>query len=275
MPTLALRTLSTARPDSLEQRPRLLKDPRVPKAPARDHDPVAPGLPPHPDRVLGGLDVAVADDRDVQRCLHPRDFLPSGGALVQLHSCPRMQGEDLGPGILTAQPDSHRIALLLVPSRSCLDRHRQPDRVLHGADDARHQTEILEAARAAVAAHHLLHRTAEVDIDEIRPVVLLHEGGGFRHSVRLGAEQLDTDGPLLLGEERPVVDIPHPASQPFARQELGHHDVGPERPTQSAKRGFRDPRHRSEEQGHTVSHGVRERHACEVNGHISRVQPFV
>ena len=54
----------------------------------------------------------------------------------------------------------------------------------HRPDDPLDQVEVAEAAAAAVPLDHLLHRAAEVDVDELGPIVLGDETGGLGHGGR-------------------------------------------------------------------------------------------
>src|SRR6185312_16332898 len=85
----------------LEQVTRLIEDPRLPEGSARNHDSGATGLAMHLDRVFGGLDVAVAQHRNVQ-CIHNRrDLIPACSATVHLCTRARVQSEHRRTGILT------------------------------------------------------------------------------------------------------------------------------------------------------------------------------
>ena len=99
-------------------------------------------------------------------------------------------GEHLGPGarvegerpdarVLHPERDAHRVALLVVPAAAGLGRDGQVGRGDHGPDDLLDQVEIAETAAAAVPLDHLLHRAAEVDVDELGPIMLGDETGGL------------------------------------------------------------------------------------------------
>ena len=60
------------------------EEPRPAEAAAADDDAVAAGLGDHPQRVVGLPDVAVAEHRDVDGLVQPRDGRPVGGAGVEL-----------------------------------------------------------------------------------------------------------------------------------------------------------------------------------------------
>ena len=65
-----------------------------------------------------------------------------------------------------------RIARLVVPAAPGLDRDRQVRGADDRADDALDQLHVAQAARAAVPLYDLLDRAAEVDVDELGPVML-------------------------------------------------------------------------------------------------------
>jgi hypothetical protein len=88
-----------------------------------------------------------------------------------------------------------------------------------------HEIEIAQTAGTAVAAHDLLDRAAEVDVEEVRAIDLLHERGGLAHRHRVGAEDLDADGAFLVVEPEVLVGAAIVAANPLGRNELGHDDV--------------------------------------------------
>ena len=69
------------------------------------------------------------------------------------------------------------------------------------AQNRLHQRQIAQQARAAVALHHLIHRAAEVDVDNVEAQVLA-DARRFRHHGRVGAEQLRGDGVLVILERQ-------------------------------------------------------------------------
>ena len=85
----------------------------------------------------------------------------------------------------------------LIPAQARLDRHRARRRLDDGLGDRPHLGQIAQDARPPIFADHLLHRAAEVDVDEIwaYPVDDL---GGLAHLLDVPSEDLDADGPLLL-----------------------------------------------------------------------------
>ena len=63
---------------------------------------------------------------------------------------------------------------------------------------------IAQQAGAAVAGHHFLHRTSEVDIDDIEAHILAM-ARGVRHHGRIGTEQLRGNR-MLVGLEIQVAE---------------------------------------------------------------------
>jgi hypothetical protein len=158
-----------------------------------------------------------------------------------------MKGERLGARVLHAQGDRHRVARVVAPATPGLDRHRQMGSACDRADDSANQIDVTKAARPAVSLYHLLDRTPEVDVDEFGLVVLGDEGGGLRHCARIGAIDLDTDGPLDSLELRPFQGGLDAAPYGLGGEELGQHHIGPHSPADLAKRRLGNPRHRSED----------------------------
>src|SRR5690606_3679879 len=111
-----------------------------------------------------------------------------------------VEGEGTGARLLAAEPDGDRIAHLLVPAATHLDRHRQAGGGGDGADHLLDEAEIAQAARSAVATHYLLYRAAEVDVDEVRLEDVGDQSRRLAHRRRVGAEDLDADR-VLAGAE--------------------------------------------------------------------------
>ncbi len=110
-------------------------------------------------------------------------------------------------------------------------------------DDVGDEREIAEAAGAAVALHDLLHRAAEIDVDEVGCEHIGDECGGIAHRDRIGAEDLHADRVLLgaeaqLGERRFVL-----AADALGRKEFGDDHVRAEAAAKPAEGRLRHPRH--------------------------------
>ena len=93
-----------------------------------------------------------------------------------------MQCQHFRPRLLTGQADAHGIPQVIVPTTADFDGHRQRSGISHRLNDRRHQTEILETPRPSVTTDHLLHRTPEVDVDEVRLIVIRHQRGRLGHT---------------------------------------------------------------------------------------------
>jgi hypothetical protein len=128
----------------------------------------------------------------------------------------------------------------MTPAAADLHRRRQRDGRTHGSDDLLHQVQILQAARAAVSAHHLLDRAAEVDVEEVWLVRLLDERRGLGHCRSLGAKNLHPDRPLR-GIETQIIPAPLGATaQTFRAYELADDDIRAEAPAQPPERRLAD-----------------------------------
>ena len=232
-----------------EQRLRIPEQPRVAERTAADHGAGTAGVPAQADDVLRRLDVAVADDRDVQRLDHTRDLVPVGRAGEHLGAGAGVERKRAGSGILHSQRDGNRIARLVVPAAAGLHRHRQVRRGDDGPDDPVHQLQVPETPRAPVALHHLLDRTAEVDVDELRLVVPGDECGRLRHRRGIGTVDLDADRPLARLELGALKRGADPAADRFGRQELRENHIRPHAAADLAERRLRHPGHGRQDEG--------------------------
>ena len=217
-------------------------------------------------RVGGRLDVAIADDGDVQRRRNRGDFLPSRAARIHLRARPCVKRERACAGVLTAEADGDRVAHLLAPAAPHLDRYGQRRALHDGPNDVLDEAKILQAPRATISPNDLLDRAAEVDVDEVRLEYVGNEACGVTHRVRIGAEDLYTDSALVrpepeLADRRLVL-----ATDALRGQEFRDDDVRSMLPAQSAERRLRYPRHRGEDDWNLVVDGVREAHMGKLTG---------
>src|SRR5512141_2970647 len=250
----------------LHQVSSLIEHPGLPKCPTSDHHRRATGLSPHPERIFGGFDIAIADDGNVERIDHRSDFFPPRRAGVHLRARTRVQRERSRAGILATKRDLNRVAHLLVPPAANLDSHREVRARRNTANHLLNEIEITKAARAPVPPHDLLHGTAEVDVDELGLEDLRHESSRIAHRLRLRTEYLNANRALVsaeleLRDGRGVL-----APDPFRRKKLGHDYVRAESSADSAERRLRHSRHRREIERHFVIVSEWERHDFEANG---------
>src|SRR5688500_567135 len=119
---------------ALQQRPGPREYPGLAEAATSDHDARTRGLLAHAERVLGRLDIAVAEHGNLERFDHCGDLIPAGGPGIHLGACPRMQREHAGARILTPECDGDGIAELLAPATADLHGDRQVGRPRDGAN---------------------------------------------------------------------------------------------------------------------------------------------
>ena len=102
------------------------EQPRPPQTAAPHDDPVAAGLPHHPQRVLGRPDVAVAEHRDLRDVLlQPGDGVPVGGAAVVLGGGAAVQ-RDRGDALLDGDTAGVEVGdVVVVDALAHLHRDRQ------------------------------------------------------------------------------------------------------------------------------------------------------
>ena len=151
-----------------------------------------------------------------------------------------------GCSVSTRAPASWQRSAIVTGSRIS---SFQPLRILHvtgrcvlrddGADHLLHEIEILEAAGAAVAPDDLLHRAAEVDVDELGLENVGHEARRLAHRRGIGAEDLHADRPLVGAEAQLVEGRLVLAPDAFGGEELRHDDVRAKR-RQSRRKGDSD-----------------------------------
>src|SRR5690606_6810831 len=98
--------------------------------------------------------------------------------------------------------------------------------ISHCANHPLHEVQVAEAAGATIALHHLLYRTTEVDVHEVRLEDLSNHHGSFAHPVRIGTENLDADRVLARVEAEFAHGSRILAANAFCREEFRYHHVG-------------------------------------------------
>jgi len=124
-----------------KQIPRLIEDPWLAEGAARDHDGVAAGLALHANRVLGRLDVAVADDRNRQRLFDGGDLVPVRVTGVHLRARARMHASARAPASSQRRAMLTDRAASFVPAARS-DGHREVRARADRAHDSPHEIEV-------------------------------------------------------------------------------------------------------------------------------------
>ena len=148
------------------------------------------------------VNIAIADDGDMD-CgviLDLADKRPICLATVELCAGAPVNREGSDADILQAQGNLLDILRLLVPAKAGFDCHG----LLYGIDNlARHldhKRHIAHHSRAGTSARNLLHRAAEVDVDNVG-IGTLGYAGSLDH--RLDKVTVDLDAHRALG----IVDV--------------------------------------------------------------------
>mmetsp|Transcript_46805 Transcript_46805/g.110132 ORF Transcript_46805/g.110132 Transcript_46805/m.110132 type:complete len:438 (-) Transcript_46805:248-1561(-) len=232
----------------------LAEDPRPALGRPADHQRVGAGVGQHLARLLGRIDVAVGDDRDGQRCLHRRNRVVFGQALVALLAGAPMHRQHRNAGGLEQARQPQRIALLGAPAGAHLQRDRHAaGHATSGAhghdglDDLQRQRLVAHQRRAGPLVAHLLGRAAHVDVDDLGAAVDV-VGGGLGHHGRIGAGDLHRDRAGLAGMVGAARGL-QAAPQLLARRDhFADRIARAQPPAQLAEGPVRDPRHRRHEE---------------------------
>ena len=175
----------------------LADQPRLPVATAPDHDAVGAGCVERRIDFLEGRDVAIDDDRDLDRRLDLVDKAPIGGPGKHLAAGAAVHSDHANAAGFGNVREAGRVALVIVPAGAHLQRHRQIDRLDRRFEDAGRLQFVAHQRRPGMAAHHLLDRATEIDVDQAGAAVGV-EFGCLGHHRRLAAGELHCHR-LLLG----------------------------------------------------------------------------
>jgi hypothetical protein len=134
-----------------------------------------------------------------------------------------------------------------------LHRDGKIDRFRDGLDEPGRAIGILEHRRAGSGSSHLLHRAAEVQVDDVG-AGRLHHARCIGHRPRLAAEELDRERMLVPGDakvaERALVSM----LDARAADHLGAHEPGAVAASLAPKRLHADAGHRRENESRRYLH---------------------
>ena len=150
----------------------LPEDPRIASGSPADHNAVAAGLLHHVQGVLHASDVPVSDDRDAHRLFHLPDDVPVRFSGIVLLSCPPVDCHSSGPRVLDDPGNLHRVDAGVVKSLPDLDGHRFPGRFHCPGHDLVDKPGLLHQGGALPVLHHLGHRAAHVDVQDLEGQLL-------------------------------------------------------------------------------------------------------
>ena len=147
---------------------RLVEHPRPAERAAADHHRRAAGLGHHAARLVDRGHVTVARHGNVHRLDHLTDHVPGRAATELLRTRARMHGDRIDADFLSHQRDLDGVRLEVVPAATDLDRERHLELATQRAEHAAGRNDIAHKRGALASAHDLRHRTAHVDVDDVR-----------------------------------------------------------------------------------------------------------
>ena len=200
----------------------LFEDPRTAKGGAAHHDGIHAIAFEGRLGLLGRGDVAVADDGDVDArvALHLANQGPVGLAGVHLCAGAAVDGQRLDAAVLQLLGQLGDDELVLVPAQARLHGNGQLHGVHHLLGDLQQFGDVLQHAGAGALASHLLHRTAEVQVDEVW-TGLLNDLGRLDHCLHVAAVDLNAHGALFVADGELLLGGLHVANQGFSAHKLG------------------------------------------------------
>ena len=196
------------------------------------------------------IHIAVADDRNVylRVVLHPADQRPVRFAAVHLGPRASVNRERRNAHILQAQGYLLDVFRLFVPPEAGLHRYGR----LHRRDDLPghfdHQRHVTHHPRPGAAPGDLLHRTAEIDVDDVGPGRLGH-AGCLDHRFDQVAVNLNAYGTLRVVDFEFLERLGRVADQPVRGDKLRVDHVGAEAFAHVTERRVGHVLHRCQKQG--------------------------
>src|SRR5436309_1011515 len=182
-----------------EPRSGLAEEPGILHGAAANHHSVTAGLPPHAQGIFRSQDVSVPAHRDGQRLLELPDPQPVGLAGEHLARGPGMQSHPVDAVGLADPSYLQIVAALVIQSQTELHREGNAHAISASPDDSLGQLEVSHERGPGAPFENLAGGTAHVDVDQVG-AQLLDELGGVAHAHRIGAVDLDGEGPLFFVE---------------------------------------------------------------------------
>ena len=128
----------------------LAEDPGVGAGGTADHDGVAARLGDYADGILGGDDVAVADDGNLYSSFDLGDAGPVGFSAVTLLAGAGVEGNRLETAVLGEAPHADGDQLLVIPAGTELHSERNGDGGANFTEDALDEREVAEETGASI-----------------------------------------------------------------------------------------------------------------------------
>src|SRR3569832_1960558 len=126
-------------------------------------------------------DVAVRDDGKLDARLDRGEGVENGLAAITAGARAAVHGERMYAALFGYARDLDAVAVIWVPARAYLERHRNIDRLHHRFEYARYQRLVLQERGARHHVAHLFRWAAHVDDDELRAVIgVVARGLGHR-----------------------------------------------------------------------------------------------
>lgn len=150
----------------------LREDPWVSHRGASHHRRYTSGLFRDAKRVGGIPDVAVADDGDAELLREDANDAPIRDAFVEVAAPARVNGDEVGAGVLDDSGDGHYVFGIIEPCADLCGELRAEaecvQRLPHLAEHSLQEFRVLEHRRAHTLPNDARHRTAKVDVDDVR-----------------------------------------------------------------------------------------------------------
>ena len=198
---------------------------------------------------------------DAGIALYLTDERPIGLARVHLTAGATMNGQSLNATILQLLRQFGDDELFVVPAQACLHGDGQFHGIHHLAGDLQHLGYILQHSGSSTLASHLLHRTTEVQVDEIG-ACLFHDLCGLDHRLDVAPIDLDAHRTLLIADGKFLQRRLHIAYQGLGTDELCIDHRGPEPLAEQSEANVGDVFHRSEENGTRAKLDIAYFHGC-------------
>src|SRR5438876_406072 len=135
-----------------------------------------------------------------------------------------MDGDPRHAGVGGDLGDLSDIDRAFVPSGTHFDGEGDLDRSADFLEESPKANRILQPSRPTAIANHLLYRTAQIQIDEVS-ALLLHDPRRPGDGIRIGTEELNSDGLFLLAHRHELKGLFSAPDESFRGEQLRDNDL--------------------------------------------------
>lgn len=177
----------------------LAEDPGITDGCPADHDAIDAIAVPVFERFFGGVDISVAEDRDMDLrvVLYFSNEGPVCLSFIELTAGAAVDGEGFNTCILQSQGDLFDVFAIVIPSQSGFDSDGERGCLYACGGESYHKIDVAENAGPCPIADDTFDGASEIDVQEVR-TGRFDDGGRLCEAIFVSSEDLDGDRSFLI-----------------------------------------------------------------------------